>query len=303
MEGYIADYLMQEGSWTHFPPPGMLSNLAYAAKLAARTNPSRPYVDVPVAILELGDITKLVRDSGRNFIQRAGGANLKYQFGIAPLASDLAKLTQFRRAFVKRKAEIERLAGPKGLRRTVDLGAGAHGGTDTRDFQTNLALVTNRRRNWLTRENVRGHIRWKAAPEFSNLNRASLDSQSMERLIQRTMLGITRYGGDLSTLWELLPWSWLVDWGTTVGDYLAAKRNIIPAQLHDIRIMRHLHSEWTWNREVYATNPEGYMTPGYRNLITKNRSPSLPVVPTAHFPFLSGKQVGILSSLAVTRMR
>nr|UJQ85582.1 MAG: hypothetical protein 1 [Leviviridae sp.] len=303
MEGYVADYLLQEGSWSHFTPPGLLSNLAYAAQLAARTNPSRPYVDVPVTILELGDFTQLIRDSGRNILQKAAGNHLKIEFGIKPLASDLAKLTTFRREFKNRKREIERLAGPKGLRRTVDLGSAAHGGDDIRDFQTNLALVTNRRRTWLTKENVRGHIRWKAAPEFHALSRGNLDSLSMERLIQRTMLGITNYGVDASTLWEALPWSWLIDWGSTVGSYLAAKRNIIPAQLHDIRIMRHTHSEWTWKREVYATNPEGYMSAGIRRRDNKSRSQSLPVAPVAHFPFLSGKQVGILSSLAVTRMR
>jgi hypothetical protein len=122
-------------------------------------------------------------------------------------------------------------------------------------------------------------------------------------MIQRALLGVTDNIIDFSTVWEALPWSWLIDWGTTVGDYLKAKRNIIPAVLQDVRIMRHVRSEWTWSRVVYATNPEGSMSSGFRVLETKSRSPSTPVAPTAHFPFLSGKQVGILSSLAVTRMR
>jgi hypothetical protein len=174
-ENYVADIHLYEGSWTHFHPPGLLSNIAYATQLAARTNPSRPYVDIPVNLAELGDIVKLIRNRGRGIITDAyeltrtnrrvrhvrntARTNLLYQFGIAPLVSDMAKLTQFRREFLNRKKEIERLAGPRGLRRTVALGSGAHGGDDRRDFQTNLARITNVRRTWLTTENVKGHIR------------------------------------------------------------------------------------------------------------------------------------------------
>jgi hypothetical protein len=316
-ESLIADRLLFEGTWQHAPRSGLLSNITYATQLAARTNPSRPYVDVPVNILELGDIVRLIKNRGRGIIfdhtsrdgpirrhgRNVARTNLLYQFGIAPLVGDIVKTTEFQRVFNKRKEEIGRLAGPKGLRRTVDLDSSSADAVDTNfSFHSNLATVRGRLAVTTT-ENVRGHIRWGATPDFSRLHQGDLDNPAMERAIRNALYGITNNIGDLSTLWEAIPWSWLIDWGTTVGDYLKAQRNIIPASVRDIRIMRHVRSEWVWHRTQFGTNPPGFMSGGTRYLIDKSRSPSTPVAPTAHFPFLSGKQVGILSSLAVTRMR
>jgi hypothetical protein len=113
-------------------------------------------------------------------------------------------------------------------------------------------------------------------------------------MAKRSIHGMTI---DFSTLWEILPWSWLFDWGTNLGDYLKSKRNIIPASLQSISLIKE-----TINRHEVPTLVSGnnVMKGGVIITETKQRYP-VNITPEAHFPFLSGSQMGILSSLAVTR--
>lgn len=116
----------------------------------------------------------------------------------------------------------------------------------------------------------------------------------MSVLIHRSLYGLTV---DASTLWEALPWSWMIDWASSVGDYFKANRNIVPATLMGVHIMRHTKTVHECDAHISGTTTmEGIRVVKE----TKTRNPSF-VAPAAHFPFLSGNQMGILASLAVTR--
>lgn len=296
MVDYVADAMQYDTNWQHGTVSGLKSYLQIAAEVAANTNPSRPYVDVPVNILELGQVTKRIRDVGRSLIRDTGGRVLQYEFAIKPLVSDLVKLTAFRNAFNQRMGEVQRLQGPKGLRRTLNVDAGSVTfRTGTIYMQSLLASTDAPAVRWdgFTGVLVKAHVRWQAG---GNLPKVS-NSPEMERLVTRALQGLTI---DFSTLWEVMPWSWLIDWGTTIGDYFSANRNIIPATLQGVWISSHTRSIFTCPSVPFAYG-EGNMSPGRFVRDTKLRTASIPVLPIAHFPFLNGKQVGILASLAVTR--
>lgn len=292
--GYTPDALNTNATWPIRGVSGLLDDVTYATRAAARTNPSRPYVDIPVNILELGDIAQLIRSTGRNIIERAAGHNLRYQFGIRPLVGDLVKLMNFRDQLSRRIKELERLQGPKGLRRTLSLDSGSSSGkTGTIFMQSNLASV-NAVFDWVTSVEVKAHVRWRAGGGLGRLKTAA----DRERAATRAILGLTI---DSSTLWEGLPWTWMIDWCTNVGDYFKANRNIVPATLIGVYIMRHTRTEYSWGGANFSSNPTGHCSGGSFFREQKLRSSSVPVAPTAHFPFLDGNQVGILGSLAVTR--
>lgn len=272
----------------------------YATEAAARTNPSRPYVDVPVNILELGSRIGRIRDIGREFfaggyirgrgpIRTAASVNLLYQYGLAPIVGDIVKLTNFNDQLQRRMLEVGKLAGPNGLRRTLGVGAWSATHTMSRVMQSNqffwTAPVTR-----VTRQSVRAHLRWIAETEFGGMTNTERQWSAV-----RALQGLTLDG---STLWESCPWSWLVDWGSTVGDWFKANRNIIPATLSGVHIMRETVTELTTPAVSFGS--AGQMSPIRVVHTSKTRSPSF-VAPVAHFPFLSGNQVGILASLAVTR--
>jgi hypothetical protein len=302
-DNYEVDYFLTPDSDHLSAPLGAdFTDVHYCTNGAARTNPSRPYVDVPVNILELGSRIRGISEFGRNFFrdsgyrsgrnvaQHAGNVNLLYQYGLAPIVGDIVKLTNFRDQLQRRMLELERLATPNGLRRTLTLGAWSTSFTQTRVMQSNqffwTAPVTR-----VTRQTIRGHFRWVPENTFSSMSTTERQWSAI-----RALQGLTVDG---STLWESMPWSWLIDWGSNVGDWFKANRNIIPATLSGCHIMRETVTDLSFPSVSFGAN--GSQSPGKLRHTTKSRRPSF-VAPIAHFPFLSGNQVGILASLAVTRM-
>lgn len=298
-DNYTCDVFNTPANFPHGTIPGLLSNAAYAAKLAARTNPSRAYVDVPVVVSELGDVISLIRSTGRGVFRnthyrRAGNINLSYQFGLLPMISDIRKILNFQEQVDRRVAEIKRLSGPKGLRRTVQLDVARSIATTSKSFQSNyLTINMNCRRE--SSQIVRGHVRWRPDPSHPLPKSGSAEFRNM---IRRTVLGLHV---DSSTLWEAIPWTWLIDWGTNIGTYLKAQRNFIPCLPPDIHIMRRTDTDWTWNGKVVGASNPGFCSGGFFHRSAKTRSSAVPAL-TAQFPFLSGNQLGIVASLAVTRL-
>ena len=277
----------QLGINTYFPEEKPDSY--YATQAVARTNPSRPYVDVPVTILELGDITQLLKKEGENLISALGGYNLKVQFGVAPLTNDLYKLLDFHDQVSRRVKELNKLKTTKGLRRTVVLDNLSRTEVLPVVWQSSDAYIdtpTERMSNRI----IKGHTRWTPDVDLSKM-----PEPAQVALAKRAVLGLTV---DFATLWEAAPWSWLIDWGFAVGDFLKAKRNIIPATCQSVSLMRHTTSVIPIPEVEYHGLHKMY---GGQVTYERKQRYSAPVAPTAHFPFLSGNQMGIIASLAVTR--
>jgi len=297
---------------------GIPSDVDASTKAAARTNPSRPYVDVPVNILDIGTCpTRILRDfrdlrrqhglpdvpgrtSPHENIRGMGEAWLTYQFGIQPIVSDIVKLSQFSRIVDDRVREINRLFGSTGLRRTVKTFDGSH--VEPRSFfaQTAGAFLGY---NATVMEAVeqRVHCRWIP----SGPSGVSPPANVIRAWAARSAMGLTV---DASTLWEITPWSWLADWFTSIGDYLSASRNIVPASLMGVYPMTHTRTNWScsgyditawWDPNFVLGTLEGCEI----TKSTKTRRSSFISPFVARLPFLSGSQMGIAASLAATRVR
>lgn len=291
---YVADVLGNSAEFPHIGISGSPFDVEAATIGAAATNPSRPYVDIPVNILELGDIAHLFRVQGNGLFDTSlranANANLRYQYGILPLVGDLTKLLHFQAQVDRRVQEIERLATSRGLRRTIGVFSGSANDALSRTIQSDGILVTGVF-DGVTTQDVRVHCRW--LPTDVPALRAP---NAMRRLARRAVLGLTL---DQSTLWEAMPWSWLIDWCTTTGAFFKASRNIVPAILSDVSVMRHTRTQYTWGGFI---DGDTRITPINIVRESKQRATSF-VAPSAHIPFLNGTQMGILASLAITRSR
>lgn len=249
-------------------------------------------MDIPANVLQLGELALLLRDVGKSALHRIGSTNLKYQFGIKPLVGDLVKMLNFNDQVERRVKEIDKLKTGKGLRRTVDIGSWDKAVSDNFVHQSQGAYIWGPRHGH-TSISIRCHCRWSPTdvPLLSS-------PKSVRGLARRAVTGGTI---DYSTLWEIMPWSWLIDWGFDIGSYLKANRNIVPASLSQCVVMTTTKTHWFAD----ATTPGDYgryMTPYILDRWDKRRQ--MPIVaPTAHFPFLSGNQMGILASLAVTKYK
>jgi hypothetical protein len=293
---YICEAVQYQGVFTPASSfPGELSKTAYATMTAARTNPSRPYVDVPVNVLELTEVAGLLRGAGNGIIKLIAANNLKYQFAIAPLVSDLFKLTQLQAQVDKRVQEIVRLQSQNGLRRTIPLANLSTSGVKNGIALQSQGCLISRNIPWSATRVIRGHSRW-----FPSSPVERLSQKEMSDLARKACLGLTL---DFATAWERVPWSWLIDWCGTFGAYLMAHRNIIPAVLSSVNIMTHTRTQYSYPLSSTFDSPvRHYVSPLNVVLETKKRE-LVAVAPTAHFPFLSGNQMGILASLLAVKSK
>lgn len=290
---YIAEVLYNHANFPHLDVSGLNipSNVDAATSAAARTSPSKPYVDVPADLLELADITRLIKGWGDSLLSNGANVNLGLNFGVMPVVSDLYKLWDFSDQVDRRVKVIQKLQ-ESGYRRTVDVNWWSTQATPTIVCQSTGRYI-DRPFNVNTRVGMRCHVRWVPTPDLSSMTVPS----SIRALARRAVLGsqIT-----LSTLWEITPWSWLIDWCGNVGQYLSAQRNIVPARLDGVHIIK--HTKTTYSSSQWGPDGSGLtMTPISFLRETKTRTPTF-IAPVAHFPFLSESQMGIVASLAITRM-
>ncbi|DAD51677.1 maturation protein [ssRNA phage Zoerhiza.1_28] len=296
---YISDHLESANGWGHDRPADSPDAIAAATEGAARTNPSRPSADIPANLLELGALSHAMRNApstlGRMW-QAAGAlgrANLYVEFGLKPIVGDLIKVLDLKRLINQRVKELQRLRSEKGLRRTVTVYDGSTHGMWNAVVQSNFQFFTTDAA-YITSERVRVHCRWY--PAAFSLPWETTDDD-MVKQAYKALLGLDLTQWD--TYWEALPWSWLIDWMSTCGQYFRATRNIIPARLGAVTVMRHTRTEWNFGQ---CRNGDAVCSPAHVVREDKDRVLA-PVSPSATLTFLTPGQMGIVSSLAVQRLR
>lgn len=276
----------------------------YASRTLARTNPSRASIEAVINGIELREIPSLIKDTADyrisklykyispskfRLLKRAAKLHLMWSFGIAPLISDLAKLPQFQDLVDQRIDELERLR-TRGLRRTITLDR-----LSATDVALNEPIWTSNGtiradRYKYTDVTIRGHVRWYAHPHL-----LTKSDDEMRALAKKVIAGLSI---DFGTAYELIPWSWLVDYFTNLGSIVAASKNTVSASHSSVRIMRHTRTR-SYSRN-HTGSPTLSMTPGYCEHETKTRrlaSPSL----SAHLGLLEAPQLSILGSLSILK--
>nr|UJQ85143.1 MAG: putative maturation protein [Leviviridae sp.] len=292
-----------------FGPFSGSSDAALATEVAAKTNPSRAHVQLPVFWAEAREFPRLLKQTGdllnrsfkaarsnrlKDFNPRdLANANLAMQFGWAPLIGDLGKLLNYQKSVEKRLDELIGLNQKGGLKRrrnepqqTLTQGPysktlNSYGGTVHGDEYT---LQTRDR--WVT-------IRWKPNSLFPKPG----DPKFVKKFYTY-YLGLDP-SQQIQNLWDAMPWTWLIDWFSTTGDFIQASNNSI-AYISNINVMTHYQATTTWTPTswmYYVSVEEGVF-----KRERKMRSQHYPSL-VASLPILSNRQLSILGSLAVTKLR
>ncbi|UJQ85365.1 MAG: putative maturation protein [Leviviridae sp.] len=304
-----ADYEMWRPSWIGSVPdkshllPSSSASVSFS-EIASRTNPSRPTVDLPTAIAELKDLPGLIRQAGRYARSpkrllrpsEAGSAYLGYQFGIAPLVSDLHKLLNFADHFERRAREIQQIHEGGGASKRIQLFTNCSTVSETINADVSGYGPTLRyRTNTTTMQRCWASIKW-VPDKLSSRPRSQSEYIAMAR---KAVLGLTL---DSSTAWELLPWSWLIDYFSDVGHILMSRRNLVAAVPQNACYM--LQTETVRHTErlpdIYTRLGGG----GGRSVsTTKIRRVPAALSFSGAQAILSARQVSILSALAVSKAR
>nr|UJQ84963.1 MAG: putative maturation protein [Leviviridae sp.] len=298
---WIPTYFLTPSSRAqHASITGLPSAASDAIRLRAMTNPGRAEVSLPVFIGEARDLPHMIKSAGDSLLKRrkywfrnSAGQYLSWEFGWKPLMNDLRKIVTFQSSVDSRVKELERLYSKGGLKRRMKLGHwGAVEQLNNRFIESSLGTVIQARETRFTQVERWGTIRWKPTTLPKSIDRPELQRQAI-----KAVFGLSLQAEDV---WNLVPWTWLIDWFTNAGDFLEAHGNRIPALPGPANIMTKSESVIRWDRTT-APNWVKWERSSM-DYVTKERyvgSGSL----SATLPFLSGRQMSILSALAVTRAK
>jgi hypothetical protein len=294
--GYFDNYTCDACASGAFAPliltyPGELSTAAYAAQTLARASPNHPDVDVIQNVLEIGDIPRTLKVYGETLIEKLAENYIRYKFGIQPLVRDVARVVDWSSRVNSKLEIIKRLRDTGGYRKTVRLDSlSASQYTASTAMQSNGCFLTSSVQSVGHRE-IRGHARYLPTADYSKYSQAE-----MSALAKRAFSG---FEWNLSGLWEGLPWSWLIDWYTNIGDLLSQTRNVIPVTCSGVTIIRQTTTE-SYTQSV--NDGLRVITPAHVIRQKKERYPASATF-DAHLPLLDGSQMGILASLMVMKQK
>jgi hypothetical protein len=301
----------------HNVDPVVPNDTETITKTMARTNPSRPEVSVPQFLAELRDIPGMLHIKGRKTIEGLPGSSaIEQNFGWNPLIDDLKKMANFTAHVANRRAELYNLHSSKGLSRGLTVFSETVKNSEPpTTFNSawghpvgGYVTYTGFTRKW-------GSVHWipslpeqrgafGALPENENIKLTFEQKARLESFTQDARFLV--HGWDLSgaaiasTIWELIPWSWLSDYFFNVGDYLAANRNGANVIAEMACVMHHHRT--VAQQVVTSSFPWFSTTAGKHRIDQKVRRLATAGI-TAVVPFLSIGQLVTMSSLAQSLSR
>lgn len=311
---------------------GVMGHQAYSnisdgelATLAiSRSNPSKPVVSIPNFLFEMKDLPRMFRDIGnlkiqlknlkrgrvstKQFARISSSHYLAATFGWAPLINDLRQLLNFQADVDKRIDVLDRLFNKnEGLHRTIGKpNKNRNGGlppfavsveSTVNSFQMessfpSVGVLTAKQQNFTTSTKW-ASVRWKA----TSLPSTRYSNKELQKMARDLV-----YGKNITpeTIWNALPWSWLIDWFVNTGAFVSAGSNSIPVRAETPCIMEHVVTRRSYVPNNYPSWLLG--GDGWTVYETKERRIVGPTL-TARFGFLSPKQLSILGALAIQRRR
>jgi len=309
---------------------------AIKSDLFTNTAPERQTASILVTVLELlrGDIPSLIKNIQKRSLEVHGtvrGAvksDLKYLgseylnsvFGWSPLVRDIAGV-------VTTLLAIDRMVYSETNRRKRSwdgpsvntLGSGSFG------FGDNPYTLDTRFKGWETRGVYNTPINastfdtkvlvkedYRFSSRYSALVKANARSNGFAERAEDVLRQIG-LADDPTLLWELLPWSWLVDWAANIGN------NLVNAHTYSPITGRHAvdyayfttklteHCEWNFRTRgsvVYSTRKWNLVRPnGFYTTVQKTRERATPFGFGTQLGSLSANQFAILTALGLARAR
>jgi hypothetical protein len=304
-------------SYTTYPSQGTgpTDNSALAEGLA-KTNPNKPAIDLPVFVFELRDLPGLVRDAGATLLKtkqlvRHGASvrdvkslprgtasgYLAWEFGVKPMIDDVVRMLDFQAIVDKRVHALNNLKSGATVRSATVWQDDGVLQPEILSYTSALYNDTNR----LAYQLVTERRKW-VSTKWTSLVPLPDTDEDLRRLAVRLAFGL-----DISfaTLWQAMPWSWLIDWFSNVGDIVDSARNTIPVSHTGSCIMTHSRTylkKWRW-----VSRPSGAATYlQFPNFVNEHKvripAPSV-ALPEFGLPFLNGRQLSILSAIGAQRVR
>lgn len=264
-----------------------------STQLIADTNPSKPKADIGRAIGELKDLPGMLFDIGKGLIKKslaATGGNtwLTYKFGWAPFAADVASLFECQALVKARFDQLNHLKEHGSVIRKKNLWDQTNStrGVGFNDYWK-MSLETR------ARDHVWGYTIWRTTDSFPDT------PEDLFQLARKCALGLTLRP---KMAWDLLPWSWAIDWFANVGTFLQAMDNTAGLELAVANLCMTQERLRRADHPVLENNQNEHFNLGISDIeyynVRKYRFRADPPTLAAQFPILDNGQLGILASIA-----
>jgi hypothetical protein len=243
----------------------------------------------------------------KELLRLAPKAMIWYRWGWAPLVADIRKMFGFQQAASQRLKWLQRLmTGDRILKRKATIRNSTDYDSPTTVQMKSVGANIQGRRTVIYTEKVWCTVQWKlvSGGAIPGLKPGQIELDPLWVAAQQLTVGWTCQDA-LSALWEIIPWSWFIDWFLHVQTVMDATKNTIPVTWGDICLMRHttakaLVSPLSSSSDLAWCKPSGY----HRQSGDRKRrllvSPVLPFAPSMMPVFTTG-QWSILGSLAILR--
>lgn len=305
------------------PLPDYTHNGVVAAELAAsipkgtigwkRARPGNPTAGVTNFLWELRDLPTLPL---RHFLKlksfkALGSEYLNVQFGWFPFVNDIKKMYMTYRNLSKSLDQLVKDNG-KGIRRKRDLGTTTSVVSNTSRlnnlgmFSPLVSCVTNASNySQLDVDVLNTEHYW-----FVGRFRYYVPDIGSDQWTRRATAALFGVNPTPAVLWEALPWSWLIDWFSNVGDVVSnissnAVDNLVAEYAY---VMHHktVETRLSVSGLIAASSLHGAFRPCAAisdKTEIKSRMPATPYGFGVNFDTLSAYQLSILSALGMSRSR
>lgn len=304
------------------PTTGQWQGIAQSA--AAATNPSVPHVSLPTFLGELKDlpgmlqsIPEALRTRGKSLIDWArrvasdpmhyprelGNLKLAYSFGWRPLVRDLMSMLGFMDAINKRIRTLQKLRSGRSIKRRQLLPSQSSLTTVVPLYSHTSGITTKHRKEIWYRAESWVSVRW-------TLDANAVLPQTDEDMYRRARdlaAGLTSYEA-FATAWELLPWSWAVDWMWNFGAWFKGNNNSLPIHVESVCWMRTCTAKCLFFLTEGPSLPGVNLVGDFRTTsVCKRRVPVNPLLVTLppllpSVPVLSNAQWSILGAILSQRV-
>lgn len=204
-------------------------------ELITRTAPLQTSVSIPVMVAELVEVASLFRVVTNNMAQFVSSAYLQNKFGFQPFFSDLRRLATITTQIESRIREFNSLLGKGGLSRRASLGSfNTTQRVKDQYVSTSFAVITTADIVTDIECKVWGTIRWFPKDK----EEIPIDPLVQFNLAVKSLLDLDDFSWE--TVWEIIPFSWLIDYFLSIGPRLEAINVLDQFVPKHICIMREL---------------------------------------------------------------
>lgn len=204
----------------------------YLTMALARLNPNaQTPVDYALFAYELREFPRMLRNAGRYLRGEVGssdipGSFLEYSFGWAPLLSDLRSMLNFADSWDSRLRRLYQAGKDRRISGTLE---------SSKDDSLSTTLAYSYQIH--ASRDISCRIERDRRAWFVATLRPKSGFPRSERKFIEQFRSASANSQFASTVWNSLPWSWLIDYFGNIGDFINAHRGQLPYDVVWVNIM------------------------------------------------------------------